>query len=176
MQGDKQAAGIRDGQMAKNLVWLAQTAYPDRKLIVWAASAHLARNIESVRPQSNFIPSNFYQGSVTMGHDAAKVIGDNLYSIMFSAAEGEVSMPWTPAEQVPAVSAGSIENMLIDAGHRNAFMDLHSTAIGADWLRNVQTARPFGFIEMSADWSRVCDAFFLTRKATRSTLASRAEQ
>ena len=45
----KEGSKRRDGQMAKNLVWLAREAYPQRKIIVWAASFHLMRNPASIQ-------------------------------------------------------------------------------------------------------------------------------
>src|SRR5215469_7848319 len=40
---------VRDPQMADNLVWLARSAFPDRKIIVWAASMHLSRNPSEIK-------------------------------------------------------------------------------------------------------------------------------
>lgn len=38
----------RDQRMGENLNWLARERYPDRKLIVWAASFHNARNAPTI--------------------------------------------------------------------------------------------------------------------------------
>lgn len=43
---DKQ---IRDEKMAENLKWLMQHRYPDEKIIVWAHSAHLAKNTGMIK-------------------------------------------------------------------------------------------------------------------------------
>jgi len=43
----------RDKQMASNLVWLAQERFKGRKIIVWAASVHNARSLNSVDSQSS---------------------------------------------------------------------------------------------------------------------------
>lgn len=44
---------IRDKQMAENLKWLAYQRYPNRKIIVWAHSAHIAKNSELIGGNSN---------------------------------------------------------------------------------------------------------------------------
>ena len=72
---DKEEPGygnLRDEQMAHNLLWLAQKAYPRRKIIVWAASSHLVHN--PVSP--------FYQ-TVTMGNEVRKVLGEQTYTYLF---------------------------------------------------------------------------------------------
>ncbi|GGK80636.1 erythromycin esterase family protein [Rufibacter glacialis] len=38
---------VRDTQMARNLRWLAQVRYPNRKVIVWAANSHIMKNAGS---------------------------------------------------------------------------------------------------------------------------------
>src|SRR5262249_15676325 len=47
-EAQQRYGNLRDTQMGKNLVWLARTAYPDRKIIVWAATFHVMRNQENV--------------------------------------------------------------------------------------------------------------------------------
>ncbi len=44
---------IGDKQMAENLKWLAYQRYPNRKIIVWAHSAHIAKNSELIGGNSN---------------------------------------------------------------------------------------------------------------------------
>ena len=38
----------RDAQMARNLIWMHQQQFKDRKIIVWAASFHIMRNPASI--------------------------------------------------------------------------------------------------------------------------------
>lgn len=42
------ASTMRDRQMGKNFVWLARERYAHRKIIVWAATFHNARNVRTV--------------------------------------------------------------------------------------------------------------------------------
>jgi hypothetical protein len=39
---------VRDLQMAENLIWLAEKAYPGKKIIVWAHNGHIAKSLTSV--------------------------------------------------------------------------------------------------------------------------------
>src|SRR5882757_9870444 len=54
---------VRDLQMAKNLIWLAEKAYPGKKIIVWAHNGHVAKGMGSfagskppARPEDAFVP------------------------------------------------------------------------------------------------------------------------
>lgn len=45
---------IRDRQMAENLNWLAREKYPNEKIIVWAANAHIMKNADTALKFKNF--------------------------------------------------------------------------------------------------------------------------
>jgi erythromycin esterase len=42
------AVGLRDEQMGDNLVWLLEQGFPGRKIIVWGATLHAAREISGI--------------------------------------------------------------------------------------------------------------------------------
>ena len=60
----------RDDQMADNLEWLAQKAYPGKKLVVWAHNGHCL----------NVFPS--------MGADLKAVFGNEVYTVVFTGSTG----------------------------------------------------------------------------------------
>ena len=93
---DRNHRNLRDRQMAKNLVWLAQKAYPERKLIVWAHAFHLMRNQKQVavvtepgKTPTDHTAVSCYEKSATMGDDIWKELGDETYNLFFTAGEGE---------------------------------------------------------------------------------------
>jgi erythromycin esterase len=162
---------LRDAQMARNLVWLANTRYPGRKIIVWAASAHVARDVAHLRNTAGGQP---YQTgwSVHMGGEVYPVLGAQMYSIGFTAAAGRFGPYWqTPATLAPP-PAGSMEAYFVEAGLTNAFLDLRAVPAGGEWLRAVY-ARPFGYGYLQGDWTRVFDGMIFTRDMLPSTPASR---
>jgi hypothetical protein len=55
---------LRDKAMGENLAWLAKEYYPDRKIIVWAASRHLMREASDMKWLER---GGSYAGSVPMG-------------------------------------------------------------------------------------------------------------
>jgi erythromycin esterase len=166
---------LRDPQMAKNLLWLAREAYPKRKIIVWAASLHLMRNPATVQPLKN-LPADYYRDIVTMGHEVWKALGKETYTLAFVAAEGEAGLPWGKPWKLGPVQPGSLEGLLLAAGHTNAIVDFRRLDKSGGWLRQKLTARPLGHSDMAADWTNVFDGVVFTRAMFPSTLTERAKQ
>ncbi|MBI3406984.1 MAG: erythromycin esterase family protein [Planctomycetes bacterium] len=164
---NKRAGNLRDAQMAQNLIWLAKTAYPERKILVWAASFHTMRNSTNVdrigAREKKLTP--VYQGTVTMGDEASKVLGKETYSIAFVAAEGEFQTPFMPKPgKLARVRDGSFEDLMVKAGHENAFVDLRHLADDGAWLNKRLVARPLGNADLEADWPQVFDGFVFTKR------------
>lgn len=164
-QGQRKYGRLRDEQMAKNLIWLAQARYPGRKIIVWAASFHLLRNQAQVLAMgSDGKTTPIYSETVTMGHDAWKVLGKEVYSIGFTAAQGEWHLPWwDKGRPLAPVREKSLEEAFLQAGCENAFLDLRRRGPDGDWLSQRMTARPLGHADMEADWPQVFDGFVFTK-------------
>jgi len=58
----KRSSGVRDEQMASNLVWLVNTLYKNEKIIVWAASEHIMkRSTETMKNLYTTMGTNFCQ-------------------------------------------------------------------------------------------------------------------
>ena len=165
-----QGASTRDAQMARNLVWLANVWYPGKKIIVWAASSHIARDVLQLRSAAGV--TTYALWNVHMGAEAYRTLGAEMYAIGFTAATGTLG-PWylSPAELSPP-RAGSLEARFQEAGLVNAFVDFRSRPAGGDWLKDVY-ARPFGYSDMQGDWTRVLDGMIYTRDMVPSTKATR---
>ncbi len=158
----------RDVQMGKNLVWLAKERYPNRKIIVWAATFHNARNLRTLEvsdPKS----ARLYAGMIPMGEVAWKALGDQLYSLGFIAYEGEHARYFArKATPIAKPSADSLEDLSARAGLVNAWIDFRKPPAGGSWLRAPLTARLHSYQEMRADWSRIVDGVVFLRKMERS--------
>ena len=176
---DESYGNIRDRQMAKNLVWLAQSVYPKRKIIVWAAAFHLLRNQQqlamivdpgkSAGERKTISP---YLKTATMGDEAYKTLGKETYNLFFTAGEGEFgSIRVASPQKLPSPLPGSIEDLFLKAGCENAFLDIRGRDQNGDWLTERLVARMLGYANIDGDWSRVCDGIIFTRKMYPSTLA-----
>ncbi len=174
---------IRDAQMAKNLIWLAHEAYPQRKIIVWANAGHMMRNPKQIArvvnpgktPAERKTTSPF-ANFATMGQEASKALGNETYTIFFTAAEGQYRNVRTgkPVKITPTV-AGSLEDLLVKAGCENAFLDLRHLDSEGSWLKERLIARPLGYADYEADWTQVLDGFVFTRTMHPSTVIKAAK-
>jgi len=103
----------REAQNARNLQWLADEAYPGRKLIVWAHNVHVidagfAPNFAALRAAPG--PGDM----APMGHRIASAFGKAVYTLGITSFSGDDR--WVnskaPATQIPAAPPGSLEARL----------------------------------------------------------------
>ncbi|HYR10765.1 MAG TPA: erythromycin esterase family protein [Longimicrobium sp.] len=170
-QSTSAANNARDAQMGRNLVWLANQHYSGRKIIVWAASAHIARDAAHLQTRDGARPYE-YSWTVHMGGEAHAVLNDDMYSIGFTAGTGRWGLYHLAPVDLESPLAGSMEAYFAQAGLQNAFVDFRAPAAGGEWLR-AAWARPFGYTYMRGDWTRVFDGMIWTQQMTPSTPASR---
>jgi erythromycin esterase len=161
---------MRDEQGARNLLWLANERYRGRKLIVWLASIHAARNLEVIDPRDPELP---YERTLPTGHHVWQALGPEMYTLGFVALEGESQIgpnTWAiEADQQPEVE---LEEMLGFAGFDFAFLDYRNRAPGGEWLRTPFGSRPFGNSAMVGPWPEVLDGIIFVRKGTPATWPS----
>ena len=164
--GDPADTNRRDKAMGENLAWLAQEYYPDRKIIVWAASFHLMREAAQIKWQDG--PLN-YDSTVPMGHVAHSRLGDDYYSVMFIAHHGKAGNPFMKPSDLSEAPPGSLSDLLHATGTPYAFLDFRSSLPDNHWLREPITARPLGYTAMTANWPKSFDAVFYTETMFPST-------
>lgn len=166
------AGAFREPAMAETLIWLANDRYEGRKIIVWAASSHMAFNEHLVQMRDGrgvwqAIPGDWNP----MGHAVREALGDDLYTVMFIANHGMMGNVWSPPRPLVRAPDGSLDAVC----HRTAvpylFVDLRSLPglEGGAWLAEPMVARPRGYGDMRAPWPSVCDAMFFTAEMTPST-------
>jgi erythromycin esterase len=170
---------VRDPQMARNLIWLSRKAYPGRKIIVWAASMHIMRNPatlkmiikENGRPVEPRQAIGHHDKTKTMGNAAWQELSDEMYSVAFTAAEGEFKLAWwdAPRKLDPVVS-GSLEDLFSQAGFTYAFLDFRLRGDDGGWLSETLVSRPLGHADSESDWTKNFDAFVFTKTMTGSDL------
>ena len=78
---------IRDRQMAENIKWLIKNKYQDKKVIIWAANTHIARNLVDLKSSDDKAQ---YPGYTTMGDYLKRSFGEQLYALGFTASEGTI--------------------------------------------------------------------------------------
>lgn len=152
----------RNRQMAQNLVWLAEEAYPDEKIMVWIASSHGVRNLSSIErinaPRS-------YEGQESMGDVLDEAFDGGVYTLGITAHGGEYGAFYWDDESPTSIqepSAGSFEALLGSLSPDYSILDLTDVP-RSSWISKEQVARPLGYEEMRADWTQVMDGLLFIR-------------
>jgi erythromycin esterase len=155
----------RDEVGGATLVWLARERYPDRKLIVWAASMHGLRHHPRLRPVTSGLD---YAGVRSAGHVAAESLGDELVVLAFTTGPGTAGTPFRSPWTVPPAPPGSLEARCAALELGPAIIPLRGAAdgtFGADTF----VARPLGNAPMLGRWRDHLDGFVFTPTSTPST-------
>lgn len=169
-----EATLARDAQMARNMYWLMEEAYPGSKAIVWVSTVHAARQLSSLsllvsgdqRTPFGFSLQELFQRRRTLGDHLHDRFGSSMYAIGFTAGGGTTT-GGPSGRPIPAPSSGSLEELLGRTGEEYAFLDLRGVSAAPPGRL---VARPIGHTEMSApDWGRILDAVFFIRAMAPST-------
>lgn len=159
---DPKVMNIRDAQMADNLLWLLRERYPDRKVIVWAATSHASRNRQKIAPPLADA------GMIPMGHHLWEALGRDTYVIAFTSSRGRFGSWRSGAADLARPKAGTLEDAFDRTSLPYAFVDLRSTVRAGDWLAGSFTARLMGHTRMTAPWRDIVDGIFFVRTAEPS--------
>jgi erythromycin esterase len=168
LDGGLAAQNRRDACNADNLRWLIDHGYAGRKIIIWAHNAHV---MNAYYEAPNWKTIRLDAAANTMkphGVFLADWLGRDLYTIGFTAHEGEDGWKGLGASPIPAASDGSIEGQLKKSGHAYAFLDLRK-ARGP--MRHAQVMRVPKFDEVEiADPTRPYSGLFFIARMERGTL------
>ena len=155
----------RDKQMADNLKWLADEHFKDRKIIVWAASYHIVRDLESIETPEVGLD---YDGAVRMGERVNRFFGDEVFTVGFTTFEGRAGTYFSRGFPVTPAVAGTFEDLCDQADLENAVIPLDGEMEGGEWLSAPMFARPMGYSWMRASWPKHFDAMIFNRTMTQS--------
>jgi erythromycin esterase-like protein len=152
------SAIVRDEQMAKNLDWLVNTKYKNEKVMIWAASFHIANNINTIQIYSDTVKS---MGTLFLKDPKN---ASQTYSIGFTSYTGTAGRlsNLLPVCKVQAPEKKSFENWF---GKKDfAFIDF------TDYNHLIKTPerflmKPLGHADnIKAPWTTIFDGIFHIRK------------
>jgi len=156
--------------------WIA-SRYPGHKFVVWAATLHNTRNLHELTfdedaesPWEGLSLQDYYRDKRVMGDYLWEELGEDMYSLGFTAFEGAYRTGAPEPGQLEPPSAGSLEDLLASAGLDVAIVDFRSPAAGGECLREALMSRPLGYREMTATWNAVLDGMMFTRVMIPATL------
>jgi erythromycin esterase len=127
-----QKEDLRDRLMAGNLIWLAKTHYPKKKIIVWAASFHIARRLDEIVDSG---PAVNYKEIVPMGHTVHSQLGEEVFTVGFTAMKGRAGAWFRQPSTISEAPEGTLESLIVAAGIENGLIPLRVDGKDAEWLR-----------------------------------------
>jgi erythromycin esterase len=137
----------RDRQMAENLLWL-RARHPGKKIVVWAATAHVVRSLRSIP----VIPASEAPRFEPMGKHIATALGDKAIHIGTLHARGSVGMPNDKLLALPQAPAGFLERelarrslgprTLVDLRRPDKRLDFLNGPWSARWYLSLRPAPP----------------------------------
>jgi erythromycin esterase-like protein len=169
---------LRDRLMADNLLYLTrQPEHP--KIIVWAASYHLANHLSRLDLDDRLTARHLQQearadseegqemtaryllgGAVPMGELVKRTLGPAVYALGFVAGGGTYGRLEEPKSlrSVPEPAAGGVEQVFGQAGCLTGFLDLRQVPAGTTFY-----ASPLGYVPLRGPWAEVFDGFYYTQ-------------
>ncbi len=141
----------RDRSMYLNFAWLRSRLPPHSKVIVWAATVHVAKELSTVPGDENRIPLGFY-----IHRDFKR----RAFALGFSADSGSYAMVGQPVRPLSLAPVGSLE------GRSLAGRDIDTVYLSRGELRKIGpiAARPLGTNFTTARWDQVVDGLVIFRR------------
>lgn len=161
----------RDISMGENLAWLANEYYAGQKIIVWAATSHCLRDPQAISFSMDG-KASIYKDYITMGQTAFAHLGNDLYTIAFTAFSGKIGFANrdVPQTEISPAPEGSLPALLHQDGRPILFLDFRTdTATPGHWLQQEYSDRPLGHSIMKTAWARQYDAVIFTDLLEPST-------
>ncbi len=178
------AQNPRDAQMADNLIFLSKK-YPSKKIIAWGASYHFAHNMDALdlnnstskgylskmaRQQDEDDEGTSLQdnleGTVPMGAILKQKLGNEIYTIGFTAHEGTWGYDTDSSWLFPVITPpeNSLENTVNALHYAHAFVDLKQSKKSKAYFCSA-----LGYLPLKAKWDKLFDGIYYIKKMHPST-------
>jgi erythromycin esterase len=161
---------IHDRQMADNLRWLVEERYKDQKIIVWAQNRHVTKNIDQIEVDI----SNYRRiQNTTLGNEAYKKFGNDVYIIGFTSSEGTSGSPFQrngrPYDIKPLGKKDLYVNVMQDLKMSYAFTDFRSLQQSGAASKSF-VMRGWGYeFDMKGNWFNAFDGVFYIKANKAAT-------
>ena len=164
------ASNVRDQQMAENILRFLDTLKPGSKMVIWAANSHIAylseRMATAPASEGGAIPT--YR---PMGQHLKEALGDDLYTILSVAYEGNwgvAGVAYQQGEYEPA-KPGTLAYLLHETGFEAGILDLKTLYHHEAWPATPVTVRSNWTVGPIDDLRALCDALLFIDKMHPST-------
>jgi erythromycin esterase-like protein len=141
----------RDQSMYLNFQWLMSRLPSHSKVIVWAATTHVAKDLSGVPGQ---------ESKVSLGSYIRRAFNDNSFVVGFSAYSGSYGMARQPVRQLSVAPDLSLEGQAFAANNSDTrYFNLNELRKFGDI-----PARPLGADFKTARWDEVLDGLVVFRE------------
>ena len=150
---------IRDRQMAENVEWYLNR-YPDRKVIIWTANFHGAKQINQINYGKEPDP-DLYNKYVLCGEHLEKAFPGQMYSLAFTSGGGSEGYFYTNDSTAIVPNSTSMEFQLRLLGMEYGFCDLSQKK---DWADQVFNSIILGYDCKPGQWAKAFDGIFYMKE------------
>ncbi|RAJ87846.1 erythromycin esterase-like protein [Chitinophaga dinghuensis] len=146
---------LRDSIMASNLTLATNTIFKEKKIILWAASSHLAYNV-------NLVADKDFRKS-SMGNDLRKSFGAAYYCMLFTSYTGKAKVGFLNLK-VGQPAKDGLESYLKTIMQDYGYVSLRNRT--ADLCSHGANAKVFGHKALNMDLCHMADGVFYIEKMT----------
>ncbi len=150
---------IRDRQMAENVEWYLNH-FPERKVIIWTANFHGAKQINQIDYGKEPDP-DLYNKYVLCGEHLEKAFPGQVYSLAFTSGGGSEGYFYTNDSTAIVPDSTSMEFQLRQLGMEYGFCDLSQRK---DWADMVFNSTILGYDCKPGKWARAFDGIFYMKE------------
>ena len=150
---------IRDRQMAENVIWYLNH-FPERKVIIWTANFHGAKQINQINYGKEPDP-DLYNKYVLCGEHLEKAFPGQVYSLAFTSGGGSEGYFYVNDSTAIVPDSTSMEFQLSQREMEYGFCDLSQKK---DWADVVFNSTILGYDCKSGKWARAFDGIFYMKE------------
>lgn len=150
---------IRDRQMAENVEWYLNH-FPERKVIIWTANFHGAKQINQINYGKEPDP-DLYNKYVLLGEHLEKAFPRQVYSLAFTSGGGSEGYFYANDSTAIVPDSTSVEFQLGQRGMEYGFCDLSQRK---DWADMVFNSTILGYDCKPGKWARAFDGIFYMKE------------
>ena len=161
---------LRDKYNAENLIWLLENKFKGRKVIVWAATAHLAYDLEDVRVRGLKSTILNFKDFYSTGHWLKKQYQDKIYSIGFTGYS--IQKKKQNGKKLKYLRNGSkrnIEYSFHQLNRQYTFLDLSQKRL-PEWLISEMMSGLMGYRKEISIIPNTLDGIFYIDEIERATV------
>lgn len=158
-EAQNEGINIRDRQMAENVKWYLDH-FPERKVIIWTANLHGAKQINQINYGKAPDP-DLYKKFVLLGEHLEKAFPGQVYSLAFTSGGGSTGYFFANDSAEIMLDSTTVEFQLSRREEEFGYCDLSKKS---NWANKTFNSILLGYDCKSGKWSKVYDGIYYINK------------